>query len=202
MDGATWNSCRLRTSSVYTIQPCTSSQGHFIPIHKFEPSACNFGTTILFTCHWGNRGWNGYWDESAQKADTGEENSPAAPAGLKLMTLSITSLGLYPWVNPFPQRLVWLYKVSPSGYQLRLCSLMARLRNTKGYLLRSWIYRISPYGYQTEAILCDAECKTKRYPSKSFTYMKRPMVTSWGHSLWCSVQRTERITSWGHVSSP
>ena len=28
--GATWNCCRLGASSVYTIQPCTSSQWHFI----------------------------------------------------------------------------------------------------------------------------------------------------------------------------
>ena len=40
------------------------------------------------------RGWNGYRNESAQKADPGEENSPAAPAGIRTGDLSITSPAL------------------------------------------------------------------------------------------------------------
>ena len=33
MAGATWNCCHLATISVYTIQPCTSLQWHFIQSH-------------------------------------------------------------------------------------------------------------------------------------------------------------------------
>ena len=40
------------------------------------------------------RGWNGYRNESAQKVDPGEENSPAAPAGIRTRELSITSPAL------------------------------------------------------------------------------------------------------------
>ena len=41
------------------------------------------------------QGWNGYRNkESAQKADPGEENSPAAPAGIQTCDLSITSPAL------------------------------------------------------------------------------------------------------------
>ena len=40
-------------------------------------------------------GWNGYRNkESAQKVDHGEENSPAAPAGIRTRDLSITSPAL------------------------------------------------------------------------------------------------------------
>ena len=60
---------------------------------------------LAVTCHlhfWQNdrnllratavtRRWNGYWNESAQKVDPGEENSPAAPAGVRTRDLSITS---------------------------------------------------------------------------------------------------------------
>ena len=40
------------------------------------------------------RGWNGYPNESARKVDTGEENSPAAPAEIRTCDLLITSPGL------------------------------------------------------------------------------------------------------------
>ena len=40
------------------------------------------------------RGWNGYRYESAQKVDSGEENSPAVPAGIQTRDLSITSPAL------------------------------------------------------------------------------------------------------------
>ena len=40
------------------------------------------------------RGWNGYRNESAQKVDPGEGNSPAAPAGMRTRDLSITSPAL------------------------------------------------------------------------------------------------------------
>ena len=41
------------------------------------------------------RGWNGYRNKSAQKlVDPGEENSPAAPEGIRNRDLSITSPAL------------------------------------------------------------------------------------------------------------
>ena len=48
-------------------------------------------------CYCGNTGvevWNGYQNKSAQKADPGEENSPAAPAGIQTCNLSIMSPAL------------------------------------------------------------------------------------------------------------
>ena len=39
-------------------------------------------------------GWNGYQNKSAQEVDPGEENSPAAPAGIRTHDLSIMSLAL------------------------------------------------------------------------------------------------------------
>ena len=48
------------------------------------------------------RGWNGYRNKSAQKADPGEENSIAAPAGIRTRDLSITSPALSPlFVSPY-----------------------------------------------------------------------------------------------------
>ena len=75
---------------------------HAKHIHKVY--AC-----LAVTCHlrfWQNdrgllratavtRGWNGYPNESAKKVDHGEENSPAAPAGIRTRDLSITSPALY-----------------------------------------------------------------------------------------------------------
>ena len=79
----------------YNCAPCYFMQSH---IHKVY--AC-----LAVTCHlcfWQNdrdflhataitQGWNGYQNKSAQKADLGEENSPAAPAGIQTCDLSITS---------------------------------------------------------------------------------------------------------------
>ena len=46
MAGITWNCCHLSTTSVYTIQPCTSLQCHFIQshIHKMH-------VYLAVTCH-------------------------------------------------------------------------------------------------------------------------------------------------------
>ena len=40
------------------------------------------------------RGWNGYRNESAQKVDPGEGNSPAAPVGTRTRHLLITNMAL------------------------------------------------------------------------------------------------------------
>ena len=73
MAGATWNYCRLGASSVYTIQPCTSLQCHFIQSHIGRVYVC-----LAVTCHlhfWQNDldilratavtlGWNVYRNKS------------------------------------------------------------------------------------------------------------------------------------------
>ena len=80
----------------YNHAPC-----HFMQSHIRKVYEC-----LAVTCHqyfWQNdrgllratavtRGWNGY--ESAQKVDPGEENSPAASAGIRTRELSITSAAL------------------------------------------------------------------------------------------------------------
>ena len=76
MAGATWNYCRLGASFVYTIQPCTSLQCHFIESHIRRVYVC-----LAVTCHlhcWQNdrdllrasavtRGWNGYRNKSQHR---------------------------------------------------------------------------------------------------------------------------------------
>ena len=93
--------CRFGASFVCTIQPCPRLQCHFIQSHIVY--AC-----LAVTCRllfWQNdrnllratavtRGWNGYRNKSAQKVDPGEEDSPAAPAGIRTHDLSITSPAL------------------------------------------------------------------------------------------------------------
>ena len=100
MAGATWNCSHLGASSVYTIQPFTFMQSH---IHKVYHNVY-----LAVTCHlhfWQNDrdllcatvvtwGWNGYQNKSAQKVNPGEENSPAAPAGIWTCDLSVRSPAL------------------------------------------------------------------------------------------------------------
>ena len=92
MARATWNYCRLDASSVYTIQPCTSLQCHFIQT-TWVGYVC-----LSVTCHlhfWQNdrdllratpvtRGWIGYRNESQHRKLAGEENSSSAPAGIRI----------------------------------------------------------------------------------------------------------------------
>ena len=93
------------TRSVYTIQPCNAicHVRHFMQNHIRRVHAC-----LVVTCHlyfWQNdrdllraiaiaRRWNGYRNESAQKVDSGEENSTAAPAGTRTRDFSIMSPAL------------------------------------------------------------------------------------------------------------
>ena len=89
-------------STCAPMQPCASSQCHFVRTHTNALSArvfsCNLPLATLaewpgsFTSYCGNT-----WVEripklkSAQKVDPVEENSPAAPAGTRTHDLSITS---------------------------------------------------------------------------------------------------------------
>ena len=75
--------CSLGACSVSTIQPCTSSQCHFIQSHIGRVYAC-----LAVTCHlhfWQNdrgllrataltRGWNGYRNKSQHRKLTLEKN--------------------------------------------------------------------------------------------------------------------------------
>ena len=77
MAGATWNCCRLGSSSVYTIQPCTSLQGHS-HIPRVYVFSCNLSPALLaewpgsFTCC--NTGWwNGYRNKSQYRKLTLEK---------------------------------------------------------------------------------------------------------------------------------
>ena len=57
--GVTWNCCRLGASSVYTIQPCISLQGHFVQSHMGRVYVC-----LAVTCHlhiWRNDKGGGGW---------------------------------------------------------------------------------------------------------------------------------------------
>ena len=81
-----------RSLCTYKHAPYYFMQNHMCKVHAY----------LAVTCHlhfWQNdrgllrdtRGWNGYRYKSAQKVDPGEENSPAAPAGIRTRDLSITS---------------------------------------------------------------------------------------------------------------
>ena len=67
--GATWNCCWVGACSVYTTQPCTSLQWHFIRSHIHRTHVCLAVTCHMhvlvewpgyFTCYCGNTWWNGY----------------------------------------------------------------------------------------------------------------------------------------------
>ena len=91
----------------YNHAPC-----HFMQSQIRKVYAC----LATVTCHlhfWQNdrdllratavtRGRNGYRNKRAQKVDTGEENSPAAPTGIRTRDLSVTSPALYPLSYPHP----------------------------------------------------------------------------------------------------
>ena len=88
--------------SLYAMQPCTMSS------HLMQNRVRRVHAGFAVNCHlhfWQNdrdllrttavtRGWNGYRNESAQKGDPGEENSPAAPARIRTRDLLITSPAL------------------------------------------------------------------------------------------------------------
>ena len=136
MAGATWNCCHVGTLSVYTVQPFTSLQCRFIQSRIGRVHVC-----LILTCHlhfWHNgldllrattvtRGVKQVpkW-ESAQKADTGVEHSPAAPAGTRTRDLSITSPAL--WSLSYPRSSYILMCTMPSQPQ---CSCQSKKQTVK-----------------------------------------------------------------------
>ena len=76
MAGAMWSYCCLSAHSVYTIQPCTSLQCHFIPSHLHRVHVCLAVTCHLhfwhndrdfFMCYCSDTRWNGYLNESQHR---------------------------------------------------------------------------------------------------------------------------------------
>ena len=107
----------LETDAVLAQVLCTSYNHalcHFMQSHIRKVYACLDVTSHLYFCLNDrgllratavSRGWNGYRNKSAQKADTGEENSPATPAGIGNRDLSIISSVLKTTeLSPFPER--------------------------------------------------------------------------------------------------
>ena len=92
----------ISARSIYTIQPCTMS----LHAKPHTQGACVFSCNLppaplvewpgSFTCYCGNTGVERIpKQESAQKIDPGEENSPAAPAGIRTRDLLVTSPALF-----------------------------------------------------------------------------------------------------------
>ena len=96
MADATRNCCCLRASSMYTIQPCTSLQRHFIQSHICSACvvSCNLPPSFWagsFMCYCGNTGVKQILkQESALKIDPGEVNSPISPAARPFNHKSVT----------------------------------------------------------------------------------------------------------------
>ena len=120
--------CRFGASSVYTIQPCTRLQCHFIQSHIGKVYVC-----LAITCHlhfWQNDRdfyvllrWNGYQNKSEhRKLTPGVEKSPTAPARTQTRDLLITSLTLkllsYP-LSPLTQ--FSLYQKVPVTMYMSRC---------------------------------------------------------------------------------
>ena len=66
------NCCRLGTCSVYTIQPCTSLQSHFIQSHIHKVHVWQNDQDLLCATAV-TQGWNRYQNESGQKKVTLEK---------------------------------------------------------------------------------------------------------------------------------
>ena len=108
----------------YNHAPCHFMQGHIRKVY-----AC-----LAVTCHlhfWRNdrghlratavtRGWNGYRNKSQhRKLTLGEENSPAAPAGIRTRDLSITSPAPEPLSCPRPRTYIGhVSRLSSMGYRV------------------------------------------------------------------------------------
>ena len=110
MAGAMWNCCHLSTSSVYTTQPCTSLQCHFIQSNIRRMHVC-----LAETCHvhvWQNGrgllhttvvkpGWNRYWNKSQHRKLTLEKK--VLLQGLEPKAFQSWVRHSYHWAIPIPQ---------------------------------------------------------------------------------------------------
>ena len=116
-----WCHMKLLPSRCVLCTPYNHAPCHFMQSHIHKVHAC-----LAVTCHphfWQNdrgllratavtRGWNGYWNESTQKVGPGEENSPAAPAGIqKPMTFRSQVRRSNHWAIPTP----WLIPCGKFG---------------------------------------------------------------------------------------
>ena len=104
--------CRFDGSSVYTIQPCTRLQCHFIQSHIGRVYAC-----LAVTCHlhfWQNdrdllgatavtRGWNGYRNKSQHRKLTLEKKTlPPLLQGFEPATFQSRVRRSNHWAIPLP----------------------------------------------------------------------------------------------------
>ena len=127
MVGAAWNCCHLAASSVYTVQPCTSLQCHFI---WSRTGRRRVNVCLAVTCQlhvWQNdrdllratavtRGWNGYPNKSQHKKLTMEkEILPPLLPGIEpeafrlracLSTTELSSLPIGKW-RIYIRNVVW-----------------------------------------------------------------------------------------------
>ena len=105
--------CRFGAGSVYTIEPCTRLQCHFIQSHIGRVYVC-----LGVTCHlhfWQNdrdlvratavtRGWNGYWNKSQHRKLTLEKKIlPPLLPGLEPGTFRSQVRRSNHWAIPAPQ---------------------------------------------------------------------------------------------------
>ena len=112
MAGATWNCCCLGAHSVYTIQPGTSLQCHFIQSHIHRAHAC-----LAATCHlhfWQSdqgllrasavtQGWNGYHItihcRSSYKEPLNEGTVPGSSSSVTFWLQLLLKVHAYVWRN-------------------------------------------------------------------------------------------------------
>ena len=87
MVGATWNSCRLGTRSVYTIQPCTSLKCYFIQKYIGRVHGC-----LAVTCH------QHFWQNDRDLLRSTEKTRCWTGSEIKVSTES------WPWKRNFSSR--------------------------------------------------------------------------------------------------
>ena len=82
----------------YNHAPCHFMQSHIREVYAWLAVTCHLQfwqkDRDLLRATAVTRGWNGYRNKSAQKVHPGEENSSAAPAGIRTRDLSVTSPAL------------------------------------------------------------------------------------------------------------
>ena len=135
--GATWNCCRFGASFVYTIQPCTTLQCHFIQSHIGRVYV-----RLAVTCHlhfWQNdraaavtRGWNGYrkirvsteiwpWRRKFSRHSSGESNTGSFDRESDALTTELSPLlGTFDTGWRLTLGDVWHWVTNGNGWQMTL----------------------------------------------------------------------------------
>ena len=124
MAGVTWNCCNLGACSVYTIQPSTSSQCHFMQSHIRWVQR-----SLAVTCHLHlfcatvvTQGWNRYWNKSHTESWPRRKKIFCCYSNLQpFILVSITSLALYRWAIPAPSVIITVGPLSTLSQMSRRC---------------------------------------------------------------------------------